>query len=117
MNPQVPTGNTSEIVRQYYQYIYSYWLGRTGGQNFTIRWEIYAWVALWIVVLVGGFYIYTRWQRYTRAEKEPYPVESYNGYIQESNGPVGPFLTLFFIAMFVWLVIMTVLNILNGQIY
>ena len=116
MNTQVPTGDTGDIVRQYFNYLYTYWLNRIS-QNYYIHWDTLAWVGLWIVVLAGGFYIYTRWQRYTHMSKEPYPVESYNGYISETNGPVGPFLTLFFIGMFVWLVVMTVLNLLNGQIY
>ncbi|MEJ2013025.1 MAG: hypothetical protein P8X64_12485 [Anaerolineales bacterium] len=117
MNPNVPTGSTTEAVQKYYNYLYQIWLNRIGGQQFTIHWDTIAWVALWIFVLVGFFYIYTRWQRHTRSEKEPYPVESYNGYIQESNGPVGPFLKLFYVGMFFWVLIMTILNLANGQIY
>ncbi len=117
MTPNVPSGNTSEIVQQYYDYLYRIWLDRIGGQNFTIRVDVLAWVALWIFVMAAFFFVYTRWQRRTKADKEPYPVESYNGYIQESNGPVGSFLTLFYIGMFIWLVVMTVLNLVNGQIY
>lgn len=117
MNPNpVPTGNTSEVVRQYYDYLYSYFLGRIQ-QNFFIHADTLLWVLLWILVLSAGFYAFTRWQRRTHVPKEPYPVESYNGYIQESNGPVGIFLILFFSGMFVWLLIMTILNLLNGQIY
>ena len=33
MNPQVPTGNTTEAVRQYYNYLYSIWVGKIQ-QNF-----------------------------------------------------------------------------------
>jgi hypothetical protein len=117
MNPDdVPTGHTSDIVQKYYDYLYSHYLNQIT-QNYYIHWDTLAWVALWIFILAAGFYAYTRWQRYTRTPEEPYPLESYNGYIQEANGPVGPFLALFFIGMFVWLVIMTVLNLLNGQIY
>ena len=56
-------------------------------------------------------------QRTTRQPDEPYPVESYNGYIEEGNGPVGIFLKLFFIGMFISLVIITVMDLLHGQIY
>ncbi|OGC76670.1 MAG: hypothetical protein A2Z27_04880 [candidate division Zixibacteria bacterium RBG_16_50_21] len=116
MNPEVPTGSTSEIVQQYFNYLYQYWLSKTS-QNYYIHWDTLAWVALWIFVLTAGFYAYTRWQRYAHEPKEPYPVESYNGYIQETNGPVGPFLNLFFGAVFIWLVVMTILNLINGQLY
>jgi hypothetical protein len=116
MNPNVPTGSSGEIARQYYDYLYSHYLQQIT-QTYYIHWDTLLWVLLWIFVLAAFFYAYTRWQRTTRQPKEPYPTESYNGYIEEGNGPVGTFLTLFFIAMFVWLVIMTVFAILRGQIY
>ncbi|MEZ4664029.1 MAG: hypothetical protein R2911_41375 [Caldilineaceae bacterium] len=112
----VPTGNTSETVRQYYDHLYNHYLN-TLTQNYYIHWGTLGWVLLWVVILAGGFYAFTRWQRRTRQANEPYPVESYNGYIQESNGPVGPFLTIFFIGMVIWLLITTVLDLTRGQIY
>ncbi|MEZ4617533.1 MAG: hypothetical protein R2867_18750 [Caldilineaceae bacterium] len=86
----VPTGNTSETVQQYYNHLYHHYLD-TLTQNYYIHWDTLAWVFLWVFVLAGSFYAFTRWQRYTRQSQEPYPVESYDGHIQESNGPVGPF--------------------------
>lgn len=116
MNPNIPTGNNGEVVHKYYEYLYSNYLGHVA-QNYYIHWDTVLWVVLWIFILSAGFFAYTRWQRYTRAEKEPYPVESYNGYIQEGNGPVGTFLTLFFIGMFLWILAMTISNLVVGQIY
>lgn len=117
MNPtNVPTGNTSEAVQQYYHYLYTRFLSNIT-QNYYIHWDVLLWVLLWVAILAGGFYAYTRYQRTTSADKEPYPVESYNGYIQETNGPVGTFLKLFYIAMFIWLVAMTISNIIVGQVY
>ena len=116
MNPQVPTGNTSQVVQQYYYYLYNHWINALT-QNYFIHWDILAWVGLWIFVLVAIFFAYTRWQRHTHAPQEPYPVESYNGYIQETNGPVGAFLTIFFIPLFVWLLARTIFDLLYGQIY
>lgn len=116
MNPDVPTGNSGEAVRQYFDYLYSHYLSQIT-QNYYIHWDTLLLVLLWIFVLAAGFYAYTRWQRATREPEEPYPVESYNGYIEESNGPVGTFLKLFFIGMFIWLVIHTVMDLIHGQIY
>ncbi|MFN2198453.1 MAG: hypothetical protein ACK2UW_20195 [Anaerolineales bacterium] len=116
MNPDVPSGDTPEVVQRYYNYLYQNYLSHLN-QNYYIHWDTILWVLLWIVILAGGFYAFTRWQRYTRQQKEPYPVESYNGYIQEGNGPVGPFLTIFFIVMIIWLIAMTISNLLVGQIY
>ncbi len=116
MNPDVPTGHTGEIIRDYYNYLYNHYLNQIT-QKYYIHWDTLLWVALWIFALAAFFYAYTRWQRGTRENKEPYPVESYNGYIEESNGPIGTFLTIFFIGMFIWLVILTVMDLLHGQIY
>jgi hypothetical protein len=116
VNPEVPTGSTSQMVRQYYDYLYSHYLSQIT-QNYYIHWDILGWVILWIVVLAGAFFAYTRWQRYTSNPDEPYPLESYNGYIQESNGPIGTFLTIFFIVMFLWLLSRTIFDLIFGQIY
>ncbi len=116
MNPDVPTGHTGEIVRNYYNYLYEHYLSQFM-QNTTIHWDTILWVGLWIFVLAAFFFAYTRWQRTSRSREEPYPIESYNGYIEEGNGPVGTFLTLFFVGMFIWLAILTVMDLLHGQIY
>ncbi|MCA9986159.1 MAG: hypothetical protein KDE09_05630 [Anaerolineales bacterium] len=116
MNPQVPTGSSGEVVREYYQHLFSHYLNQFR-QAYTIHADVLLWFLFWFVILTAGFFAYTRWQRTTRASQEPYPVESYDGHIQEGNGPVGPFLTIFFIAMAIWLIIVTVLDLLNGQIY
>jgi hypothetical protein len=116
VNPDVPAGNTGDIVRQYYEYLYHHYLSGIT-QTYYIHWDTILWVLFWLFILAGGFYAYTRWQHTSRSSKEPYPVESYNGYIEEGNGPVGTFLTLFFIGMFLLLVSFTVYNLLYGQIY
>ena len=116
MNQNVPTGNTGEIVRNYYDYLYAHYLNGIT-QQFYIHWDVIAWVALWIFILAGAFFAYTRWQRYTRSRSEPYPVETYNGYIQEGNGPVGVFLKVFFVGMFLWLLVTTLHDLILGQIY
>jgi hypothetical protein len=113
---QVPTGNSSEVVQQYYDYLYNHYLAQID-QNYYIHWDTLGWFALWLIILVGGFYAYTRGQRTTRATREPYPLESYNGYIQDGNGPVGLFLTIFFTGVVIWLLVTTALNLLRGQIY
>ena len=116
MNNDVPTGNSGDVVRQYYDYLYSHYLQNLT-QNYVIHWDVLAWFLLWLIILGGGLYAVTRWQRRTRAPEEPYPVETYNGYIQEGNGPVGIFLKVFFGTMFIWLLVTTILNLVRGQIY
>lgn len=112
----VPTGDSSATVQEYYQYLYAHYLGLFS-QQVGINWTIFAWVLLWIVLMVGGFFFYTRYQRQTKQEREPYPVESYDGHIQEMNGPVGPFLWITFVTVAMFVLITMVLNLMNGQIY
>ena len=76
-----------------------------------------AWWALFVVVLAGLFLAFTRWQGRTRAHHEPYPVETYDGYISEGNGPVGGFLWVFFAVVVGWLVYVTFQSLAHGQIY
>lgn len=116
MNRNVPTGHSGEVVRQYYNYLYSHYLQNIT-QNYFIHWDVLGWVTLWLIILAGAFYAFTRWQRRSHASQEPYPVETYNGYIQETNGPVGVFLRIFFATMFIWLLVTTILDLIRGQIY
>lgn len=117
MNPKaVPSGNTSEVVNQYYDYMYGHYLAQAT-QTYYIHWDVLAWIGFWVFMLAGIFYIYTRYQHSTHFAREPYPLESYNGYISEANGPVGVFLTFFFLIIGGWLLVTTVLNLLRGQIY
>lgn len=116
MDQNVPTGHDSETVRRYFEYLYTHYLNGIT-QQYYIHWDTIGWVVLWIFILAAALFAYSRWQRYTRTTREPYPVETYNGYIQEGNGPVGLFLKLFFAGMVIWLVTTTLLNLIRGQIY
>jgi hypothetical protein len=116
MNGSVPTGGDSATVRQYYDYLYAHYLDGIQ-QNDVIHWDVLLWVLFWVILLAMLLFAYTRWQRSTHAPHEPYPVETYNGYIQEGNGPVGLFLTIFFVVVFLCILTMTVLNLMRGQIY
>lgn len=112
----VPTGNDSQTVQEYYDHLYEIYLSRLG-ETWTLQWNLFGWTALYIIILTAIFYVYTRWQRGTKSPNEPYPVESYDGHISEMNGPIGPFLWLFFIGMFGWVMLLMVLHITGGQVY
>ena len=115
MDP-VPTGHTSAITKEYFDHLYQqYFLQQT--QTYYIHWDILAGVFFWIAILALLLFFYSNWQRSTQTGQEPYPVESYNGFIQETNGRVGPFLTVFFIVMFIWLAIVTIMSLTQGQVY
>ena len=116
MAQAVPTGRDGPTVRAYFDYLYNVYLNRIT-QQFTIQWATFYWTVFWIALMIGSFFAATWWHKRVRAEREPYPVETYDGYISEANGPVGPFLKLFFIGMFLWAVGLTILHLIYGQIY
>jgi hypothetical protein len=112
----VPSGSDGETVREYYDYLYSHYISEMG-QTFRFDAAGLLWWGFWVVILVAGIYLATRLQRSTRAPSEPYPVESYNGYITEANGPAGPFLLISIAGVVLWLIIITVYHLVQGQIY
>lgn len=111
----VPTGNTPEIIQAYYQYLLAYYINPTV-QNVTTNYLLVGVVVGWVAIITGLFFIYFR-----RARNEKpsvlYPVETYNGYISESNAGVGIFLYIFFALVVLWLLYMTVSNLTQGQLY
>ncbi|MCA9891416.1 MAG: hypothetical protein KC615_00425 [Anaerolineae bacterium] len=115
MDP-VPTGHTSAITQEYFQHLYQQYFAQAT-QTYYIHWDILVGVFFWIAMLALLLFWYSRWQRTTQTSEEPYPLESYNGFIQEGNGRVGPFLTAFFVIMFTWLAIVTIMSLTQGQIY
>lgn len=116
MSSEVPTGSDEATVSDYYDYLYEHYL-RQIDQTFDLEPITLLWWGFWLALLVGGVGAAVWWQRSTRATSEPYPVESYNGYITEGNGPVGGFLTVFFIGVVIWLLAITVAHLVQGQIY
>lgn len=112
----VPTGDDSSTISDYYDHLYDHYVSQIT-QTFDINPITLLWWAFYVFVLVTGVYAATRWQRNTRARREPYPVETYNGYISETNGPVGVFLSLFIVGIVAFLIVITVFHLIQGQIY
>jgi hypothetical protein len=116
MSDHVPSGSSREAVAEYFRYLYAQHVGEPV-QQVGINWTLLAWWAFWVLVLVVVLYAFTTWQQRTRASQELYPVETYDGYISDGNGPVGRFLLLFFAIVAGWLIYTTVRSLTYGQIY
>jgi hypothetical protein len=112
----VPTGSDGEAVSEYYDYLYNHYVTEIN-QTYRVNVTTLLWWGFFVVILVGSIYLATRLQRATRSRGEPYPVESYNGYITETNGPTGPFLMIVFGGIVVWLLGITIFHLVQGQIY
>lgn len=111
----VPTGDTPEIVQAYYEYLLAHYIN-PAMQNTGTNWFIVGIVLGWVAIVVGLCFIYFR---RSRSEKPSilYPVETYNGYISESNAGTGIFLYVFFALVVIWLLYITISNLTFGQLY
>ncbi len=111
----VPSGNTPEAVQAYYQYLLAHYISPVS-QNIATNYAIIGVTLGWVAIITGLFFIYFRRVR-NEKPSELYPVETYNGYISESNGGVGVFLYIFFALVVLWLLYVTVSNLTQGQLY
>ena len=111
----VPTGDTPEIVQAYYQYLLAHYINPTA-QNIATNWFLVAIVLGWTAIGAGLFFVYFRRSRSEKPSRL-YPVETYNGYISESNAGTGVFLYVFFALVVIWLLYVTISNLTQGQLY
>ncbi len=113
--PPVPTGNTPEQVQAYYEYLLAQYVNPVT-QNVTTNWLLIGVVFGWVTIATALFFIYFRRSRSEKPGKL-YPVETYNGYISESNAGTGLFLYIFFALVVLWLLYVTISNLTRGQLY
>ena len=111
----VPTGDTPEVVQAYYQYLLAHYINPTT-QNIVTNWFLVGVVLAWVTIVTGLFFIYFRRSRSEKPSRL-YPVETYNGYISESNADVGVFLYVFFALVVLWVLYITIGDLTQGQIY
>lgn len=111
----VPSGNTPEAVQAYYEYLLAHYINPVT-QNVTTNYFLIGVTLGWVAVLTGIVFIYFRRAR-SEKPSELYPVETYNGYISESNAGTGLFLYVFFALVVLWLLWVTVSNLTQGQLY
>jgi len=111
----VPTGDTPEVVQAYYQYLLAHYINPTT-QNIATNWFLVGVVLGWVTIVTGLFFIYFRRSRSEKPSRL-YPVETYNGYISESNAGVGVFLYVFFALVVLWVLYITIGDLTQGQLY
>src|SRR3954466_9399386 len=111
----VPTGDTPEVVQAYYQYLLAHYINPTA-QNIATNWFLVGIVLGWVTIVTGLFFVYFRRSRSEKPSRL-YPVETYNGYISESNADTGIFLYVFFALVVLWLLYITIGDLTQGQIY
>ncbi len=113
-----PSGSDSQTVQAYYNYMYSQYLSAIPSHPTDIRWTSVFWIAVWGVVLIGFFFLYTRFSsRAHRTHGGLYGVSSFAGSILERIGPASIFVRVVWIAVVLWTAYFVVTHILFGQVY
>lgn len=113
-----PSGNSTEATHAYYNWLYAQYLGSIPAPRTTIYWEGPFFIALWAVVLIGGFF-FLAWfgNRTHRSRGELYGVSSFAGSILERIGPISRFSWVVWIATTLWALYYLVSHVLAGQVY
>jgi hypothetical protein len=108
----MPSGDSPEDVRQYYDYLQGHQETMQRAATWHVHWLDLAW--LWgFLALATLLWV---WQyRSTRQKKALYPVDSFGGYTTELAGPA----TFFFVALTVvltgWAIAIIVGHLVWGQ--
>ncbi len=113
-----PSGSDSQTAQAYYNYMYSHYLSAIPSQPTEIRWTGPFWIAVWGIVLIGFFFLYTRFAlRVHRKHGALYGVSSFAGSILERIGPASLFVRIMWVAVVLWAAYFVVTHILFGQVY
>ena len=115
---QIPSGNDSQHVHQYYDHLQAAYLASIPRDRTQILWSGPFWIAFYAVLLIVFFYIYTRFLlRVHRTKGELYGAASFAGSILERIGPVSVFTWIISAVVTLWAIYFIVTQILYGQIY
>ncbi|MCL5736023.1 MAG: hypothetical protein M1274_10635 [Actinobacteria bacterium] len=112
----VPTGSDDASVQAYYDYLsleHFSTMKETyhfNWQNFTVTWAVIA--AALISLYFFAFAWYAR-----RRSGDLYPVEVYNGFITERNGPIDMFNYAVWAILGIYAIFYMVIQLIYGQIY
>ena len=100
-----PSGSDGETVRAYYDHLFSTYLDRMH-QNFSVRPGTFLLIGLFIVVIGGSIAIVAGAQQSSTRSDSPTPVETYDGYISETNAESPPLLVAF-VGVALWCFVLT----------
>jgi ABC-type multidrug transport system permease subunit len=118
MNPQIPTGDTSKIVQQYYEYVltrhlYNIKLNRALHLYVSSLQYVYAWAAIMIIFF---FLLTYSLNRVHRAHGELYQNTNYI-VLTERNGAGSLFTWLIIFFLFLYVIYFGYTSILYGFYY
>lgn len=115
---RAPSGNDSQTVQRYYDYLYQQSLQKIPEDRTQILWSGPFWIALWAAVLILFFFFYANYFQHAHRESgELYAPVSFAGAILERIGTVALFSKIVWTAIVFWGLYYIVTHILWGQVY
>lgn len=113
-----PSGNTSAATQAYYTWLYSQYYAQATPDRTQILWSGPFFIALWAVVLIGFFWLYSRYlQRVHREQGELYGVASFGGSILERIGRIAVFSYVVWALITAWGFFYAIRHAVAGQVY
>lgn len=114
----VPTGNTSEVAKAYYDHLFAHYIQVIPLDRTQILWSGPFWIAFWALILIVFFFVYSKYlQSVHREEGELYGSASFAGSILERIGRVALFSYIVWAFIIAYGIYYIVVQTLRGQIY
>jgi hypothetical protein len=111
----MPSGQSPEDARQYYDYLQAHSETMQSPATWTIHWVDLAWLWGFLIVLVVAILVWIWQYRTTRQKTGIYPIDDFGGYTTELAGPSTVFFLLLTVVLTGWAVVMIVGHIVWGQ--
>lgn len=112
----VPSGSDDKSVNEYFRYMQLRMLQQEH-ETFYFDTETFLTYYGLLGVMIIVFYFFTFAWYARRKTGDLYPVEAYNGYIVERNGPVDPFNWAVYAILVSYMIYYSIVQILYGQLY
>lgn len=113
---RVPTGSDDASVLAYYDYL-NLQHANTLKETYDFRWQNFIVTYTIIAAALISLYFFAFAWYARRRSGDLYPVEVYNGFITERNGPVDAFNYAVWAIIGIYMVFYTVIQLIYGQIY
>jgi hypothetical protein len=111
----MPTGDSPQKVRQYYEYLLSHHETEHRVATWHVDWLSLAWLWGFVVALVVILIWWIRQYRSTR--NTIYPIDSWSGFTTEMARPATRFFLLFSAIVVGFAVALTIGHLVNGQFF
>lgn len=112
----VPTGSDDASVLAYYDYLNLQHAG-TLTETYNYNWQNFLVTYMMIAAALISLYFFAFAWYARRRSADLYPVEVFNGFITERNGPVDAFNYGVWTILVIYMIYYTVIQLIYGQIY